>query len=173
MLSHVWLFATPWTVVRQAPLSMGFSRQEYGVGAMPSSRALSRPREGTCVSCVFYTGRQILYQLCHLGITTHSSLFIKITHIWCLCPVRRYWLTHLIFPTTLGYRKYSTLILQMKKLRHERLIISQGHTSASLTMLKPLTMWITTNCGKFLNSWEYQTSLLASWETCMQVKKQQ
>ena len=26
---HVQLFATPWTVARQAPLSMGFSRQEY------------------------------------------------------------------------------------------------------------------------------------------------
>ena len=72
-----------------------------------------------------------------------------------------------------GYRKYSTLILQMKKPRQERLIISQGHTSASLTLLKPLIVWITTNCGKFLKSWEYQTSLLASWETCMQVKKQQ
>ena len=28
-LSHVWLFATPWTVAHQAPLSMGFPRQEY------------------------------------------------------------------------------------------------------------------------------------------------
>ena len=28
-LSHVWLFATPWTVVYQAPQSMEFSRQEY------------------------------------------------------------------------------------------------------------------------------------------------
>ena len=28
----VWLFATPWTVTRQAPLSMGFSRQEYRTG---------------------------------------------------------------------------------------------------------------------------------------------
>ena len=46
-------------------------------------------------------------------------------------------------------------------------------TSALLTMLKPLTWWITTNCGKFLKRWEYQTILLASWETCMQVKKQQ
>ena len=27
--SHVWLFGTPWTAARQAPLSMGFSRQEY------------------------------------------------------------------------------------------------------------------------------------------------
>ena len=35
-------------------------------------------------------------------------------------------------------------------------------TSASLTMLKPLTVWITTSCGKFFNSWEYQTTLPAS-----------
>ena len=31
-LSHVRLFATPWTVAHQAPLSMGFSRQEYWSG---------------------------------------------------------------------------------------------------------------------------------------------
>ena len=29
------------------------------------------------------------------------------------------------------------------------------------------------NCGKFLRKWEYQTTLPASWEICMQVKKQQ
>ena len=46
-------------------------------------------------------------------------------------------------------------------------------TSASLTMLKPLTVWITTNCGKFLKSWDYQTTLPASCEACMQGKKQQ
>ena len=40
-------------------------------------------------------------------------------------------------------------------------------------MLKPLTMWITTNCGKFLKRWEYQTTLPASWETYIQVKNQQ
>ena len=43
----------------------------------------------------------------------------------------------------------------------------------SLTTPKPLTVWITTNCGKFLKRWEYQTTLPASWEICMQVKKQQ
>ena len=46
-------------------------------------------------------------------------------------------------------------------------------TSASLTMLKPLTVWITTDCGKFLKIWEYLTKLAASWEIFMQVKKQQ
>ena len=44
---------------------------------------------------------------------------------------------------------------------------------ASLTTLKPLTVWITINCGKLLKRWEYQTTLPASSETCMQVKKQQ
>ena len=34
-------------------------------------------------------------------------------------------------------------------------------------------VWITTNCGKFWKSWEYQTTLSAFWETCIQVKKQQ
>ena len=35
-------------------------------------------------------------------------------------------------------------------------------TSASLSMLKPMTMWITTNCGKFFKKWEYQIFLFAS-----------
>ena len=46
-------------------------------------------------------------------------------------------------------------------------------TSALLTIPKPLTVWITTNCGKFLKRWEYQIPLPAFWEICMQVKKQQ
>ena len=31
-------------------------------------------------------------------------------------------------------------------------------TSALLTMPKPLTVWITTNCGKFFKRWEYQAT---------------
>ena len=46
-------------------------------------------------------------------------------------------------------------------------------TSALLTMPKPLTVWITSNCGKFLKRWEYQTTRPASWDICMQVRKQQ
>ena len=45
--------------------------------------------------------------------------------------------------------------------------------SAFLTMPKPLTVWITINCGQFWKRWEYQTSWPASWEICMQVRKQQ
>ena len=46
-------------------------------------------------------------------------------------------------------------------------------TFALLTTPKPLTVWIITTCGKFLKRWDYQTTLPASWEICMQVKKQQ
>ena len=46
-------------------------------------------------------------------------------------------------------------------------------TSASLTMIKPLTVWITINCGKFLKRWKHQITWPASWEICIQVKKQQ
>ena len=45
-------------------------------------------------------------------------------------------------------------------------------TSALLTTPKPLTVWITTNYGKFLKRWQYQAMWPASWEICMQLKKQ-
>ena len=62
-------------------------------------------------------------------------------------------------PTSIGSQK-----------KHE----SSRKTSTSLlTTPKPLTVWITANYGKFFKRWEYQTTLPASWEICMQVKKQQ
>ena len=45
--------------------------------------------------------------------------------------------------------------------------------SALLTIPKLLTVWITINCGKFWKRWEYQTTWSASWETYMQIRKQQ
>ena len=49
----------------------------------------------------------------------------------------------------------------------------KASTSALLTTPKPMTVWITTNCGKFWKRWEYKNILPAFWEICMQVKKQQ
>ena len=40
-------------------------------------------------------------------------------------------------------------------------------------MRKPLREWIMKNCEKLLETWEYQTILPVSWETCKRVKKQQ
>ena len=59
LLSHVWFFATPWTTPHQAPLSMGFSRQEHWSDLLfhsPSDSAYnavnftSSPKFSVCVS---------------------------------------------------------------------------------------------------------------------------
>ena len=44
---------------------------------------------------------------------------------------------------------------------------------ALLTILKPLTVWITINCGKFWKRWENRTTWSAPWGTYMQVRKEQ
>ena len=54
--------------------------------------------------------------------------------------------------------KLPTSVGPLKKQESSR----KTSTSALLTTPKPLTMWITTNCGKFLKRWEYQTTLPAS-----------
>ena len=46
-------------------------------------------------------------------------------------------------------------------------------TSASLSMLKPLTVCITNSYGKFFKRWQYQTTGPVFCETCMQIKKHQ
>ena len=53
VLSCVWLFVTPWIASRQAPLSMGFPRQEYWSGLpFPSPWDSPWPKDWTCVSCI-------------------------------------------------------------------------------------------------------------------------
>ena len=62
--SHVRLFATPWTVAHQAPLSMELSRQEYWSGLLfPSPGNLPHP--GTEAGSAAL--REMLYQLSHQG----------------------------------------------------------------------------------------------------------
>ena len=65
--------------------------------------------------------------------------------------------------------KLSTSVGSLKKQESSR----KTSTFALLITPKPLTVWITTNCAKFFRRWEYQTTWPASWEVCMQVKKQQ
>ena len=57
--------------------------------------------------------------------------------------------------------------------RKSNIIPKNIPTSVSLSMPKTLTVWITTNCGKFLERWGFQITLSVSWETCMRAKKQQ
>ena len=50
---------------------------------------------------------------------------------------------------------------------------SSRKTSTSALLTMPKSVWTTTNSGKFLKTGEYQTTWPASWEICMQVRKQQ
>ena len=77
-----------------------------------------------------------------------------------------------------GFRKGKGTIYQIANIcwiieKSKRIPGKKKSTSALLTTPKPVTVWIKTNCGKFLKRWEYQTTWPASWEICMQVKKQQ
>ena len=68
LVAHLCLIATPWTVARQAPLSMGILQARIlEWAAMPSSRGSYRPRERTWVSCVSCIGWRILFLLSHWG----------------------------------------------------------------------------------------------------------
>ena len=73
---RVWLFATPWTVARQAPLSMGFSRKEYGNG-LPFPSPGIFPTQGSNPGLLHC--KQTLYPLSHQGIPEiHSNTFITL-----------------------------------------------------------------------------------------------
>ena len=61
--SCVQLFTTPWTTARQALRPGALQARTLE----PSSRASSRPRDGTLVSCVSCIGRRVLYHYRHLG----------------------------------------------------------------------------------------------------------
>ena len=65
--------------------------------------------------------------------------------------------------------KWPTFVGLWKKQESSR----KTSISALLTMPKPLTVWITINCGKFFKRWECQTTWPASWEICIQDKRQQ
>ena len=87
MLSRVWLIATLWTVTRQAPLSMGFPRQQYwsgvpfpapgqntGVGSLSLLQGIF-PTPGSNPGLLHC--RQILYQLIHKGSPQATVYFWK------------------------------------------------------------------------------------------------
>ena len=84
MLSHVWLFGTPWTVAPQAPLSMGILQARILEWvAIPFSRGTSQPRDRTQVSCI--AGK--FFTICATRVWTRTQLPVwcsRITH-WRRC----------------------------------------------------------------------------------------
>ena len=74
LLSHVWLFITPWTVAHQTPLSMGFPRQEHWSG-LPCPPPGDLPDPGTEPASPTL-GRWVLYYL----VTWEAQFSIFLLH---------------------------------------------------------------------------------------------
>ena len=121
------------------------------------------PMKGNAKECSNY---------CSIALISHTSkVMLKILQ----ARLQQY-VNHKLLDVQAGFRKavepevkLSISIGSSKKQESSR----KTSTSALSTIPKPLTVWITTNCGKFFKRWEYQTTLPASREICMQVKKQQ
>ena len=87
--SHVWLFATPWTLASQVPLTMGFSRQEYwsGLPCPPPGIFSTQGLNPHLMHC-----RQILYLLSCRGSPWHIAvpytfLLIGCFAVWIRCLI--------------------------------------------------------------------------------------
>ena len=83
LLSHVQLFAAPWTVARQAPLSMGFPRQEYWIG-MPFPSPGDPPDPGTEPTSPAWQADSL--PLSHLGSPWRGIQVFTIlcSHLFCV-----------------------------------------------------------------------------------------
>ena len=194
MLSHVWLCATLWTVAHQAPLSMGFYRQEYWSG-LPFPPPEDLPDQGLnlCLLWLLHC-RQILYcwakkpafipvpkkgnaKECSnyhtVVLISHASkVMLKILQARLLQYVNQELSdVQAGFRTGRGTRDQIANICWIIEKARE---FQKRNIYFCLTdyAKKPLTVWITINCGKFLKSWEYQTTLPVSWEIFMQIRKQ-
>ena len=103
------------------------------------------PKKGNAKECSNYLT---------VALVSHASkVMLKILQ------VRPQWYVNREFPDVQAeFRKgrgtggqIANIVESLKKQENSRKI----STDASLTMLKPLTVWITTSCGKFLKRWEY------------------
>ena len=108
------------------------------------------------------------------------KLLHNCTHLTCWLKILQarfqQYMNHELPDSQAGFRKgrgtrdpIANICRIMEKARE----LQKTSISALLTMPKPLTVWITRNCGKIWKRWEYQTTWPASWETYMRVRKQQ
>ena len=105
------------------------------------------PKKGNAKECSNY---------CTIALISHASkVMLKILQ----ARLQQYMNTELPdvqagFRKDRGTRDQIDHLLDHQKSKSSR----KTSTSALLTMPKPLTVWITINCGKFFKRWEYQTT---------------
>ena len=83
MLSHVWLFMTPWMVAHQAPLSMGFSRKEYW-SRLPYPTPGDLPNPGIEPESLTSPA----WQVDSLPLAPPSTIVVQsLSHVWLCDPI--------------------------------------------------------------------------------------
>ena len=108
--------------------------------------------------------------MCNLKEVTHFCTIKKLSIFWFYLWTFNFQMYKMVLEKAEEPKiKFPTSIGSLKKQESSR----KTSTSDLLTMPNPLTVWITTNCGKFWKRWEYQSTWPVSWEICMQAKKQQ
>ena len=121
------------------------------------------PKKGNAKECSNY---------CTIALISHTTkVMLKILQ----ARLQQY-MKHELLDVQVGFRKgrgteikLPTSAGSLKKQESSR----KASSSALLIISKPLTVWLTINCGKFFKRWEYQPTSPAFGEICMQVKKQQ
>ena len=107
-LRGVWLFATPWTITCQAPLFMGFSRQEYWSAlSIPPQGDLPNPGLWTQVSWISCLGMPSLYRW-----TTWEAFPFPVLNKWLQLYVLKFFLSfflHSFLPPSLPSFSFSFL----------------------------------------------------------------
>ena len=102
IVCHVWLCVTLWTVCCQAPLPMGFSREEYWSG-LPWPSPGDLPDSGIkptslspALAGVFFTTSATGEAQCYTSIKVYFSFILKLSCVCCVCfmlflPLRSRW----------------------------------------------------------------------------------
>ena len=112
--------------------------------------------------------------------TSHGSVLHVILLILVIIPspliLKNNWWNHELTDVQAGFRKgrgTRDQIANICWITEKTREFQKNIYFCFMTMPKPLTVWITINYGKFWKRWEYQSTWPASWETYMQVRKQQ
>ena len=114
---------------------------------------LSNPKERQCQrkfklphNCTYFTGQQVMLKILQVSL----QQYVNLRNSRCSNWIQK------------RQRNQISNCQHLLDHRKSKRISEQISTSASLTILKPLTKWIITNCGTFLKRWEYLTSFPGS-----------
>ena len=140
-----------------------------------SGRPSSNHRTGKDQSSSQFPRRVVLKNMLTIRQLHSSPMLVRSCLKSCILGFRIIWIKNFQM-SKLGLEKEEELEIKLPTftgLQAKQENFRKTSISVSLTTLKPLTVWTMTNCRKLLERREYQTISPVSWETCMQVKKQQ